>query len=111
MSTEVFVIPGNKPLYKNMKSSKDKRLKFFSKGRSGYLLSVGIDIMTSMSLPARLNTYVSSSVPYFLRKAEIFLPLLKLTRDKKSCRDHMHLTSIFVSLLLEKRKKKSNFTL
>lgn len=56
MSTEVFVIPGNKPLYKNMKSSKDKRLKFFSKGRSGYLLSVGIDIMTSMSLPARLNT-------------------------------------------------------
>jgi len=76
---------GNTALQKYEITKGQQRWKFSGKDRSGYLFSVGVDIMALISSAARLNAYVNSSVPYFLRKAEIFLLPLKLTRDQKSC--------------------------
>lgn len=66
-------------------------------------MSVGVDTMASILLAAKLNAFVSSSVPYFLRKAEVFLLSFKLTRDQKDCKEHKHLISIFVLFLLNKK--------
>lgn len=95
-------------LYKRMKSSKGNRLKFCSRGRSGYLLCIGIYTIASILLAAKLNAYVSYSVPYFLRKAEIFLTPFNLIRDQKYWKEHKHLISI---CFISPKQKTSSLTL